>query len=397
MIEIKDKKNCCGCSSCAQICPKNCITMRRDEEGFLYPNVSQSRCIHCNLCEKVCPVLHGAESGNKNPVVFGGWNREKEVRRNSSSGGVFSLLAKKILDEDGAVYGAAVCNDLQVRHIKAENIEELGPLRESKYIQSDIGEIYIDVRKDLMKDRKVLFTGTPCQVAGLKRFLRHDYQSLYTCDFICHGVPSPLLFEKYIVWLEEKYGSKVDGFEFRNKIAAWKSNGQQMGTVIRFKSGKVLYNIPAFKDPYMNGFLSDICLRPSCLSCQFKNLPKADADITIGDFWGVKQVDPRLYNKSGTSVVIINTDKGLSLFHDIKRNFVGKRIRLEDVMKKNPCLVESPRGQSAKDRNNFFAKLDISFETAQKPYMTAKYWFTYRVMNAVKSGFSIPFNKHSAH
>ena len=291
-ILIEKKEDCCGCNACVQICPKNCILMKEDEEGFKYPCVDEKGCIECGLCKKVCPIIKSkGQSSNNNvmPKAIGGWYKNDDVRFKSSSGGAFHLFAEYILNNGGVVYGCTLNESLEAVHIGVETMNELHLLYGSKYVQSDIGNVYKNVKEKLESGRKVLFVGTPCQAAGLKSYLQKDYNNLYTCDFICHGVPSPLVFRKYIDYLEHKYGDKVTGFRFRNKDDGWRPTGQQMGTLVEFKSGNVKKFMPAYKDAYMNGFLDDLYLRPSCYNCQFKKLPKNYADVSIADFWGVKK------------------------------------------------------------------------------------------------------------
>lgn len=226
---------CCGCSACFQICPQKCITMEPDEEGFLYPHFHKENCTNCNLCTTICPILRKQDlykNSNRTPKAIGGWHKNEEIRHNSSSGGAFSLFAIHILNQGGIVYGAALDEKLQTKHIGIESIEELNKLRGSKYVQSNINGVYTEIRKNLQQGRPVLFTGTPCQAAGLNSFLSKDYDNLYIMDFICHGVPSPKVFQDYVKYLSDKYKNIVTDFKFRMKDKPWSPTGMQMGTGI---------------------------------------------------------------------------------------------------------------------------------------------------------------------
>ncbi|AOR24582.1 Coenzyme F420 hydrogenase/dehydrogenase, beta subunit C-terminal domain [Clostridium taeniosporum] len=371
-ISKETKYDCCGCNACVQICPTQCISMTVDEEGFKYPQIMKDKCIGCNKCEKVCPII---QQKNKNstysdskPKTIGGWHKNEEVRKKSSSGGAFTLLAEFVLKNKGIVFGAGFNENLEVNHMSVEKIEELDKLRGSKYVQSDIKDTYLRVEENLKNGRIVLFVGTPCQCAGLDSFLRKDYDKLYKCDFICHGVPSPLVFEKYKLYLEEKYNDKIIEFKFRNKEKGWRDLGQ-MGTIIKFKSGIIIKNIPAYKDFYMNGFLTDLYLRPSCHDCNFKSIPKYYSDYTIADFWGVKTMYPEIYDKKGTSLMLINTNKGINLFDELKKDFYNVECNIDIAVKRNPSLLKS--SYVSEYREIFFKDINTrSFESLAHKYMT---------------------------
>ena len=355
MITTNDKTLCCGCGACAQACPTGCIAMKEDEEGFLYPSIDREKCVNCGKCEEVCPILQvdrkkeNKEGLFEEPFAVGGWHRDQNVRNASSSGGAFSLFANEILKQGGVVFGAAM-NGCVVEHTSAVNEEELAKQRGSKYVQSRIGTAYQQVKKYLEEGRKVLFSGTPCQTAGLVSFLGRKHENLWLVDFICHGVPSPKVFAQYLESLEKKKGSKVTAFSFREKDKGWKPSGLQLGTKITFADGTVLRKYPAFRDTYMNGFLEDLILRPSCYECRFKEVPKWGADFTIADFWGVNQAKPELNDGRGTSLVLINTEQGRKLFKAVKENFHGKKCDWKTATKKNPTLVRPARRPALRDR-----------------------------------------------
>lgn len=262
--------------------------MREDGGGFRYPHIDESSCIGCRKCIKVCPVFNGEARGcsstgaDHEPAAYGGWNLDDEVRLASSSGGVFSALAMSVLEKGGAVYGASMGEDLRVRHVRVDDAGQLFWLRGSKYRQSDIGTVYQSVRQDLKAGIPVLFSGVPCQIGGLLSFLGGRHELLLTVDIVCHGVPSDHLFEAYVKWQEANYGSRVRKVDFRNKNTGWKN----YSLLLEFEEGK-RYAAPFTRDPFMGGFLMDICLRPGCYACMFHKTPR-QADITLGDFWGVQ-------------------------------------------------------------------------------------------------------------
>ena len=381
MIIISNKEKCCGCGACAQSCPVSCISMKPDEEGFLYPSADVSTCVECGRCTQVCPMPEYGDTGRKKQEecfedtrAFGGFSQNDQVRRESSSGGIFTLFAEAVLSEGGVVYGAGMDPDLKVVHCKAETVEELAPLRKSKYVQSETGNAFTEVREYLRSGRKVLFVGTACQTAGLRSFLGGEDQLLITCDFICHGVPSPLVFRKYLDWLGKKRGSRVTAFEFRNKRVPWNQSGQQKGTIIRYEDGGEECHIPAFRDPFMNAFLSDICLRPSCGACPFKGLPGGYSDLTIADFWGAGKAAPDLCDPLGTSLILVHSEKGLRLMQKVSGEFHGREVETAAAVRRNPCVFRPAEAAAENIRKDFFRRLDTSFELARRKYMTAGYW-----------------------
>ena len=385
MINIVDEKwqECCGCSACEQICPQDCIQMQEDKEGFLYPIVDREKCVECNLCEKVCPILQKEKYYREGEIVkeaIGGWHKDEEVRKKSSSGGAFTLFAVYILEQKGIVYGCALNEQNQAVHISIQSKDELDKLRGSKYIQSDINGVYIDIKKQLEDGRKVLFVGTPCQAAGLHSFLMgREWDNLYVCDFICHGVPSPKVFRSYIELLREKYDTKIVSFKFRHKDVERVSSTMQMGTKIEFEKYGVKYFSPAYKDVFMSGFSTDLYLRPSCYECEFKVLPKYYSDITIADFWGVKKVDIELDDGKGTSLLFLNSEKGEVLFDKVKNNFYFKKCQFEKAISRNKSLTKS--ASLSRNREQFFEDyLALPFEKVTQKHMNVFKWGVHKVM-----------------
>lgn len=314
MIQIHNKKDCSGCSACANDCPKNCIKMERDEMGFAYPKVDADVCINCGRCETVCPILSPAKENN--PLsVKGAKNRDESVRRTSSSGGTFFELAKEIISRGGIVYGCALDSELVARHIGVETVEDLSALKGSKYVQSNVGATYREVKKYLMSGREVLYSGTPCQIAGLKNYLGKDYDNLLLVDVLCHGVPSPGVFEDYLAYLGEKFGAKPVSVNFRNKEKSWK----RLYFEAKFDNGKRYFTFCGY-DRYMSMFLNNISLRPSCYDCRFTTVNR-QGDITLGDFWGIGRKYPERDDDKGISLIIVNSEKGEKAYGEISDKF----------------------------------------------------------------------------
>ncbi|WP_035774876.1 Coenzyme F420 hydrogenase/dehydrogenase, beta subunit C-terminal domain [Butyrivibrio sp. VCB2006] len=322
---ITIKRDCCGCSACQQICPQNCITMDYDKEGFLYPVIDKSKCINCNLCKKTCPVLHNV---NKDDAYLNSYIAisNKPNRIASSSGGLFFLFAEKIIGEGGAVFGAAFDDNWQVHHICIESMDEIDTLMRSKYVQSSTNNTYRQVRKLLGAGRKVLYTGTPCQIAGLKSFLKKIYNNLITVDILCHGVPSPMIWKYYLSNLEREYHSAPKEVNFRDKVSGWKDYSLS----VNFLNGK-RYVKTIMSDDYMRMFLTNYNLRPSCYDCRFRGLNR-DCDITIGDAWGINTVKPEFDDDKGTSIIIIHSENGKKLIDEISKDCTMEKINVDDLI-----------------------------------------------------------------
>lgn len=389
MISIQKKIQCCGCRSCEQICPYDCIEMQPDEEGFLYPKVDQATCVGCNLCNKACPIesalLSESAESEGTPIAFGGWHKDEEIRRESSSGGAFTLFAEEIIKNGGKVFGCTLDSDMKAVHIGVDNMDGLSALRGSKYVQSDIAETYNKVRDALKMKRQVLFVGTPCQAAGLYSFVgnKHD-ENLYVVDFICHGVPSPKIFADYINAEERRKGSKLVAHRFRNKDKGWSQTGLQLGTLSEYADGTIIRRYPAFRDKYMNAFLDDVCLRPSCYECSFKSIPKDYVDFTIADFWGVDKVTDGLNDKKGTSLILIHTDHGMSLWDKVRDAFEYKEVVYEDAMKRNSPLVKSAKFSPRREK--FYADYQSrGYEYVEKKYMSAITWGWHKALSVLKA------------
>lgn len=348
MIEIKNKAECSGCGACRAACPKKCITMQLDEEGFLYPVVDKAQCVNCGICENVCPFQNSEKA---NVLETYGFNaKEDELRKNSSSGGVFSLLAEDVISRDGIVYGIVLTEDCQKAiYAEASTKEELAKLRGSKYVQAETGDVYASVQQHLKAGQEVLFTGTPCQVNGLKKYLRRDYENLICMDIICHGAPSQKIWQSALRAVEEKNGFEISSVNFRNKKNGWKA----FGICYTDTKGEARF-VSRGDDPYMFMFLDDCCLRPSCYACKAKQANMAD--LTIGDLWGVQEIVPSLNDDKGTSSVIIRTDKGAKIFNAIKQKGLCEAVSYDAVAEKNPAEYKSVARPSR--REHFYEDLE---------------------------------------
>lgn len=339
MICIDKKQDCCGCEACVQSCPKQCITMQTDEEGFSYPKVALHKCIDCKICEKVCPERNIISP--QTPLqVFAAQANNQDIIKKSSSGGIFSLLASKVLEQGGVVFGAIFDEQWNVKHSFIESSDDLDLLRRSKYVQSKIGNTFKQVKFFLENDRKVLFSGTPCQVKGLKLFLSKDYENLVTVDFACHGVPSPTIWKLYLEAIcKENNITEEELFQinFRDKSRGWRNPS------ISIKSAKGDITNLFSCDPYMRVFLSNIILRPSCYECSSKN-GQSMSDITLADFWGIEQIFPECTEDLGYSLVLLNTTKGKilmpNLSNDIKETTYSKVLPLNAGLNSHIIIPE---------------------------------------------------------
>lgn len=328
MINITNKANCSGCTACYNICPKSAITMVEDSEGFLYPKVDTEKCVDCGFCDKVCPLLHYGKS-QKNTVLraYVAHHRNKNIWYESSSGGAFTAITDYVYANDGVVFGAVYDSDFQIRHDKAETPKEALKFRGSKYAQSRLNDVFKEIKKGLASGRKILFSATPCQVAGLYSYLRKDYDNLFTVDLICHCVPSPKVFKDYIKYIETKYKKKIVRINMKDKTQGWPIQTPRL----YFDDGSSLF---AVKDSYLweTIFYSYLAIRPSCHSCRFSNLNRV-GDITIGDYWGVEKYHPEYNLPQGASLVLINTPKGEKAFEEISSKLEST---VTDVVKALP-------------------------------------------------------------
>ena len=326
-----DVANCTGCQACSLICPTGCIRMEVDHEGFRFPKIDKAECIDCKLCVLRCPDNSPQFRENSVQRVIGARLKDRELLLKSASGGVFAGIARHVLQTPGsAVFGCAFDKDLDkdldkdsdkdlvARHVCVTDAKDIEPLQSSKYVESDVGDTYTQTKQLLEQEKTVLYSGTPCQIAGLYAFLGRDYDNLFTMDLICHGVPSPLLFKRYVTWLGKKHGGKVIDYSFRSKDKrGW---GKCCKVVVKTKSKtKRLY--PNLKlDPYYSQFLAAGTYRESCYVCKYSASSRV-GDITIGDFWGVELAHPGFHSKDGVSVILVNSQKGGDLLNTALINY----------------------------------------------------------------------------
>jgi len=367
MISIADKTKCCGCSACFNICPKNAISMEYDSEGFLYPKIDNDKCIKCGLCLKVCPInaaedlkirrledlqqtQQNTKTKNKVLEVYATKNKNIEEQLKSSSGGMFSIFANYVLEQNGIVFGASFDSNWSVVHKYIDKKEDLDDLRRSKYVQSDINITYKQAKQFLDDNKLVLFTGTPCQIAGLKSFLQKDYENLLTVDIICFQVASPLVWENF---LQENFDiNEIKQIDFRDKLYGWdksimslflKSNKKypKLPVIYNLLPKRIKFSLRAsnYALSYRKGCLDGLFSRPSCHNCYFKG--DRNSDFTIGDLWGVNNILPNMYDKKGVSVLTINSSKGKQIFEKVKNNIEYEKINYDDMIKYNPAFVTS--------------------------------------------------------
>ena len=328
MLTLKNKTDCCGCGACAEICPKSCIKMQQDREGFYYPNLWAETCNDCGLCEKVCPII---QVDKEIPFEQSGYlvqHRNEKIRRESTSGGAFTAIAQEILKQNGYVFGAAYTDNFVVKHIAVDKESDLWRFRNSKYVQSQTWEAFFAAKKLLANDKYVCFSGTPCQIEGLKRYLRKYYEKLITVDVVCRAVPSPLVFEKYLQMQRANCGKdKIKNILFRDKHYGYKYSNM----TIKKEDKTCVYARGVESDPMLRAFFSNICDRPSCYDCKFKKRYRV-SDFTIWDCFSVYDFNKEMDDDKGTTRVIIHSDKGRKLFEKIKTNINFHAVDPDDLV-----------------------------------------------------------------
>lgn len=351
------KSRCAGCGTCYNICLASCIRMEQDSEGFNYPEVDSEKCISCGECRRVCPVIYSEDLCSDSAFAYCVIHKDWNVRKLSSSGGAFGLLAEQILNEDGVVFGAVYDESWNVKHISAETQDGTEAMQQSKYVQSNLENTFSECRNYLDKGRKVLFSGTSCQIAGLLSFTGNSYENLFTLDFICNSVPSPAAWVEYIKWLENMQGSKLTHVNQRTKTRPWSVSPVSYS----FADG-TKYVRYGTQDSWKRIFWADkgLIARPSCFECQFRGISRL-SDITVGDFHGISDFYPDMFDDGGTSIVIIQNERGDRLFNAVKEKCVYKKFEFNDdafmsVMRKhNRRLFES--GVMHPNRVEFFNRL----------------------------------------
>jgi coenzyme F420-reducing hydrogenase beta subunit len=368
-------KNCNGCGTCYLRCPKNAIKFKPNIEGFTYPVINNGICIKCGLCTMLCPINNCPSGKDEIPEAYGCFINDNYIHLQSSSGGIFSAIAERIILVGGVVFGAKFNDEFEVIHGYAETIEELSAFRGSKYVQSNSYEMFEQTEKFLASGRKVLFTGTPCQIGGLKAYLNKDYENLYLQDVICHGVPSPKVWEKYVEYRERVSGSKIQRIAFR--VKPWK----RFSVLFSFENNTE-YRREFPDDDFMKLFLHNVDLRNSCYNCAFKSINRL-ADITLADFWGIETVLPELDTDDGVSLIFIHSVKGRLLLESVNDLITKKSVNAKEAVIGNSAALYSVRKHPNRDK--LFERLiwnnDFDFEELTKCML--KMPLTYKVKSFI--------------
>lgn len=350
-LDDEDKFKCYGCCACKEICSTDSINMVADFEGFIYPEINHETCNQCNICKKICIYSNNEllEKNENYPKVYASYNKDHKERVCSSSGGIFLPLARKIVEKEGYVIGARYTKNMQVKHTIGRNIGDCKKFSGSKYVKSDINGLFPKIKKLLSEDKPILFVGVPCQVAGLKTYLKSENtDKIYFVEILCHSNPSPKVFEKYVSYLEEKYNSPVIDFKFKDKKNGW----NKPSVCIKFENGEEIYEGGRFNN-YNRGFQTSLFARPCCYECEFVANNRV-GDMTIADFWGIENIEKSLNDDNGVSIIILNNKKGEFLFDSIKDDLHYFKQDMKKAFIKNhkfPITLN-------KRRYEFFSKID---------------------------------------
>lgn len=358
MVDQKQKADCCGCRACEQACPKSAITMLPDAKtGFIYPKIDYSICVTCGVCDKVCGFTENYTKGSEKPEIYAVKHKNDAVRSQSTSGGLFTALSDAILAKGGVIYGAAYDEALSVRHQRACTAEERNLFRGSKYVQSDIQNTYQLARQDLEDGLSVLFSGTPCQISGLIQFLGKPYENLYTIDLLCHGVPSPKLWQEFLSVMRKRAGSTVVAANFRDKSISWTTPK----SILKYANGKSgLWG----ENGFFQLFNPNLMLRDSCYHCKFRSFARP-SDITIADFWGIENTMPELQDDKGISLCFVNTPKGQALFAQAATDF--------DFYKSEPSACRQDQITGAIPKNKRYNEFWDDYRRKGMKYVLVKY------------------------
>ncbi|MDU4892501.1 MAG: Coenzyme F420 hydrogenase/dehydrogenase, beta subunit C-terminal domain [Clostridium sp.] len=364
---------CTGCYACYNACPRKSIEMIQNDKGFIYPKVNRDKCVECNICRNVCPQVNFLNVSNNydKPKIYAGWSLDENIRLNSTSGGIFSELSKSILSKGGYVVGARYNDEHLVEHYMIDKYDDIILLRQSKYIQSEIGLIFKCVKEKLERGSLVAFCGSPCQIAGLQNYLKKNYSNLICFDFVCRGVNSPKAYTKYLEMLEKEYKSNIKKVWFKNKTYGWNN----FSTKIEFTNGKT-YIKDRNSDLFMRGYIEqNLYIRECCFNCKYKEFPRV-ADITLADFWGVGEKDKTLDSDKGTSLIMINSAKGKECLKNIQNSIFYKEMSLEDAINGNGCIYKSVEKNPKSDKflrmlNKY--EFDVCFKKCSKENKIKKF------------------------
>lgn len=333
MIEIVSKVDCCGCTACYNICPKTAISMKPDQEGFLYPSVDKKKCIECGLCENVCPIINKKEIASSKTEGYIIRVKNENILFESTSGGAFTVLAEYVLNQQGIVYGAGYDEKMKVVCKKAIEISQLQEMRGSKFVQSDLGFTYKEIKQELKNEKLVLFSGTPCQVNGLLSYLKGKPSNLICIDFVCRGVPSPGLWKNYVQYMEREYKSKMTGARFKHKTYGYHTTTMK----VDFANGKTYYGSGRV-DPYMKAFVNELSSRPSCASCAFKGIERP-SDITLFDCYEYSKITGKSDDDRGYSSIFVHTQKGKQLLKKIEDSVECSQADVNKLVSCNGVMV----------------------------------------------------------
>lgn len=389
-VKILNKKDCTGCRACEQICPVNAIKMMEDDEGFLNPKVDEDKCINCGLCRKTCGQIERYSNIDKlkEQLFFGMKPKDVEIAQKSTSGGIAYLISKLIIGQKGIVVGSAYDKNLMPKQVIVSNIDDLQKIRGSKYVTSDTNDTFSQVKRILEEGKEVLYVGVPCQIGGLKKYLKNDYENLYTIDIICHGVPSQKIFKKYLDYEENRLGEKIISYNARSKNKVdW-----GRGYCAEIRTNKKVKFSKADFDPYYTAFLNGSLCRECCYVCKYANLNRV-GDITLGDLWGIEQFDYDFYDKNGVSLAVVNTVKGKKLF-DMIKNFIEYRNYNEKQVTKFNGNLKHPTSRPQK-RDIIYKELDkMPFEKYTQKYLSNKNKLKYILKNIMPNNIKTFYKRY---
>ncbi len=349
-VKIEEKDLCCGCTACYSVCPKNAIKMVRDNEGFLYPEVNKEKCINCGMCKKVCPILNKAKLNEFKRKAYLFQNSNEEIRKDSTSGGIFTAIGEFVIKNNGIVYGATFDDNFVVNHIGVDSVDKLSKFRKSKYVQSNQNNCFKEIKQYLDDGKLVCYSGTPCQVGGLRAYLRKNYENLILVDIMCHSVPSPLVFEKYKRYILKKMNAnKILNINFRDK-----SKYGYKYSMMTVETDNGIYSQGIDTDPYLRAFFSDVSVRPSCYNCHFKTMKRV-SDLTIWDCFNINEIDKSFDDDKGTTRVLVQSEKGEKLLENLD-NVRLKELDINIAIKKVKEMTNSVNYNSK--RKKFFENIN---------------------------------------